>query len=104
MYSLGIVLLELVEIFHTDMERVKYITELRKGRLPAHLSASQPKIAQIISQLISKDPHLRPSARQLLDEINIENSLITDLRNQIAEKDKEIVFLKNLLKNAGIEF
>lgn len=104
MFSLGVVLLELVEIFRTDMERVRNISELRKGKLPAHLTAHQPQMAQIISQLVLKDPSLRPSARELLEKLDKESMVINELRNQLAEKENEISRLRELLEAAGIKY
>lgn len=105
LYSLGIVLLELAETFHTDMERVETITELRKGKLPAHLTAQEPQIAQIISRLIIKKPNLRPCAQEILEQINhsADNELVNELRTKLIEKDNEIARLKDLLKKAGVD-
>lgn len=101
MYSLGIVLFELVETFRTDMERVQNITELRKGHVPKHM---QPQFARIISQLVCRNPSNRPSAADLLKCIAInvsESEHIRELELQLVEKDEEIARLKELLKTAG---
>lgn len=107
MYSLGIVLLELVEAFRTDMERVHYINELRKGRLSSQLSAQDPQLAHIISQLVTKVPHLRPASSELLNRLvkpTAEAEEIEHLRSRLEEKDSEIDKLKEMLKNAGIHY
>lgn len=106
MYSLGIVLLELVETYRTDMERVHHITELRKGRLSSHISAQDPQLAHIISHLIIRNPDLRPSADELLNMLIVpsgENQEITILKTKLEEQKNEILRLKERLKLAGIE-
>lgn len=105
MYSLGIVLLELVETFSTDMERVHHITELRKGRLSSQLSAHEPQLTHIISQLVSRQVNTRPSASELLERLTVppdDSAQVRDLKSRLAEKDLEISRLKELLKSAGV--
>lgn len=106
MYSVGIVLLELVETFRTDMERVHNITELRKGHIPTHILLQHPQFARIIGQLISRNPQDRPNATTLLKHITNngnDSEHIKELEMQLAEKDEEIQRLKELLKNAGVK-
>ncbi|XP_044739755.1 eukaryotic translation initiation factor 2-alpha kinase 1-like [Chrysoperla carnea] len=103
-FSLGIILLELIESFATDMERVQNITELRKGRLSAHISADHPQFAHIISQLVTPAPSQRPDAAKLLTILDDEtNNLINInlLQEQLKEKDCEIQRLKALLNQIG---
>lgn len=104
MYSLGIVLYELVENFGTDMERVQCITELRKGHVPAHLFKSHKELAHMISTLVVKNPDHRPDTKTLLHQLksNEISEQIDLLKMQLAEKDEEILHLKELLKSHGI--
>ncbi|VVC89208.1 eukaryotic translation initiation factor 2-alpha kinase 1-like [Leptidea sinapis] len=101
MYSLGIILLELVEPFNTDMERVKTITDLRKGQIPAHLTANYPKVAHIIGKLVQRRPSKRLDTNQLLEELrNVKenkDATIQSLREELAAKDDEIAKLKMIL-------
>lgn len=101
MYSLGIILLEMVEPFNTDMERVKTITDLRKGQIPAHLTANYPKIAHIIGKLVQRRPSKRLDTPQLLDELKnlTENKddTIRSLKEELAAKDDEITKLRMML-------
>ncbi|XP_047987166.1 eukaryotic translation initiation factor 2-alpha kinase 1-like isoform X2 [Leguminivora glycinivorella] len=101
MYSLGIILLELIEPFSTDMERVKTITDLRKGQIPAHLTANYPKIAHVIGKLVQRRPSKRLDTRQLLEELkNLsenKDETIKSLREELAAKDDEIAQLKMML-------
>ncbi|GBP46838.1 Eukaryotic translation initiation factor 2-alpha kinase 1 [Eumeta japonica] len=101
MYSLGIVLLEMVEIFVTDMERVKTIEDLRKGQIPAHLTVSHPKIAHIISKLVQRRPSKRYESAQLLEELEHlrenKDEIIKSLKEELAAKDDEIMKLKLMI-------
>lgn len=106
MYSLGIVLFELIENFRTDMERVQHINELRKGHLSPKIQLEQAQMAKIILELVTRDPHKRPDATTLLKSIELksnETEQIEQLKNQLAEKDEEIMHLKELLKSHGIK-
>lgn len=105
MYSLGIVLLELVETFNTDMERVQTINELRKGHLPLYIPDEHPRIAATITQLVTRYAKDRPDATTLLQQITVNNSesvVVKELREKLAEKEQEIQRLKELLKTAGV--
>lgn len=101
MYSLGIILLEMVEPFSTDMERVKTITDLRKGQIPAHLTANYPKIAHIIGKLVQRRPSKRLDTTQLLEELRTlsenKDDTIRLLKEELAAKDDEIAHLKMML-------
>ncbi|XP_026490449.1 eukaryotic translation initiation factor 2-alpha kinase 1-like [Vanessa tameamea] len=101
MYSLGIILLEMVEPFGTDMERVKTITGLRKGQIPANLTANYPKIAHIIGKLIQRRPNKRLDTTQLLEELSTlsenKDDTIRLLKEELAAKDDEIAHLKLML-------
>ncbi|CAH1997151.1 unnamed protein product [Acanthoscelides obtectus] len=104
MYSLGIVLFELVENFRTDMERVEYITELRKGHIPSKLFVTHPDMAQMIQSLVQKSPELRPDTTSLLHALkSTETQEIEQLKVQLAEKEEEISHLKELLTMHGIK-
>ena len=105
MYSLGIVLLELIETFKTDMERVLSISSLRKGKISPHLLALHPQLSHVMSQLVATNPANRPDATALLKYLAVdvvESQVVQDLKCQLAQKDEEISQLKELLKSAGI--
>lgn len=106
MFSLGIVLLELVETFRTDMERVENITELRNGNIAPHLLIQQPSLANVIRQLVVKNPKERPDAKALLQKLTtdvMESDQVRLLKSQLAEKEREISRLRELLERAGMK-
>lgn len=91
----------MVEPFSTDMERVKTITDLRKGQIPAHLTANYPKIAHIIGKLVQRRPSRRLDTNQLLEELKTlsenKDDTIRQLKEELAAKDDEIAKLKMML-------
>ncbi|XP_059061801.1 eukaryotic translation initiation factor 2-alpha kinase 3-like [Achroia grisella] len=107
MYSLGIILLEMVEPFSTHMERVKTITDLRKGQIPAHLTVNYPKIAHIIGKLVQRRPNKRLDSHQLLEELKHlsenKDDTIKTLREELAAKEEEIAHLRMMLAKTNLK-
>ncbi|XP_046413550.1 eukaryotic translation initiation factor 2-alpha kinase 1-like [Neodiprion virginianus] len=114
-FSLGIVLLELIMLMKTRMERSKIIGALQAGQIPDTLKMNHPKWAFILSQLVQTDPNARPTTKQLLQELSEDKDLmIAKLRNDNNEKsiiiqkqqskleqqELEIARLKKLLENS----
>lgn len=86
------------------MERVQYITELRKGNLPPSIHLKYPDIAKMIEHLIVKNPEERPDTTTLLDALKkTESKEIDQLKMKLMEKEEEIMHLKELLKSHGIK-
>ncbi|XP_031828562.2 eukaryotic translation initiation factor 2-alpha kinase 1 isoform X2 [Nomia melanderi] len=95
-YSLGIVLLELLVHTKTDMERVEIINSLKRGHIPTTLTANYPKWAHIVSQLVQADPEKRPSTSQLLQDLNEDKDItIAQLKSVIVKKDNTIQALQD---------
>ncbi len=68
MYALGLVIMELFTVFHTMSERAVAFQEARsRGIVPATMDAQHPQLAALATQLLSNDPLLRPTARQVLE-------------------------------------
>ncbi|XP_075212882.1 eukaryotic translation initiation factor 2-alpha kinase 1-like isoform X2 [Lycorma delicatula] len=114
-YSVGIILLELIRPFHTEMERSKVISQLKRGQIPAELTAKWPDLAKIISQTVCLSLSKRPNASELLKTICSKDKfasasiiicekdkLIDQLREEIAAKDCEITKLKQQLAEFNI--
>ncbi|CAH0550069.1 unnamed protein product [Brassicogethes aeneus] len=104
LYSLGIVLYELVETFHTDMERVGSVTELRRGALDEGLRLREPLLVGIVAELTAANWQARPAASDLLKRVEKteESEQIENLKRILADKEREISQLKELLKTHGI--
>ncbi|XP_065211676.1 eukaryotic translation initiation factor 2-alpha kinase 3-like [Planococcus citri] len=93
LYSLGIILFELMYVFHTDMERIQEINELRKGNLPKDFVENFPHIAQLIQSLVNQNANTRPTAADLLNQV-LEMS---DSKDTNDEKDQTIKRLQQEL-------
>ncbi|RZF40744.1 hypothetical protein LSTR_LSTR013414 [Laodelphax striatellus] len=108
-YSMGIILLELIIPFQTDMERSKVIQQLKQGKMPTDLAASRPDLSKIISRTVSKCASKRPTATELLKMMNTKerkdsesiirekDSVINELREELMRKDAEIARLRQQL-------
>ncbi|KAL2737881.1 eukaryotic translation initiation factor 2-alpha kinase 1 isoform X1 [Vespula squamosa] len=92
MYSVGIVLFELLIHTKTQMELCHIIDELKKGQLPESLTKYHQIWAHIICQLIQIEPSNRPSTNELLKILSEDNKdvMITLLKDDIAKKASAI--------------
>ncbi|KAG7208659.1 hypothetical protein KM043_014863 [Ampulex compressa] len=109
-YSVGIVLLELLIFTKTDMERSHIIKDVKRGQIPTSLALNYPKWIHLVSRLVQEDPIERPSTSQLLQELNEDKDVIiaqlrqsiTDKDNKIRELEEKIVILEALVANCKI--
>ena len=62
-YSMGLILLELLVPFNTQSERLIRFNEAKKGRLPQAL-ATEEKL--LLSKMLNGDPDKRPETRDIL--------------------------------------
>ncbi|KAK6097876.1 Eukaryotic translation initiation factor 2-alpha kinase 3 [Batrachochytrium dendrobatidis] len=66
-YSLGVILLELVCVFDTAMERVVVLDTLKRdGSIPEKVLEMYPEECDLIRMLVSGDPAARPTAAEIL--------------------------------------
>jgi eukaryotic translation initiation factor 2-alpha kinase 4 len=97
MYSLGIVLFEMVhQPFSTGMERVRQIMQLRDKGEMSDISPAFDSLKKMIASLINKEPSKRPSADELL-----QSSMIPPRVGIDKAYLKEI--LRSLMSNANQE-
>jgi len=104
-YSLGIILFELLYPFNTAMEKEKCVNRLKsQGKLPDSFVALLPEVSQMILNLTAVDPSVRPSAAQVL-----ESSLFPSKDQRISSLEKELLIvreenlrLKQMLADAGL--
>lgn len=96
-YSIGIVLIELLIPIKTQMELGFIINCLRNGKVPETLK--QHKWAQMVKQLVQEDPAERPSTTQLLQDIhNDKDMIINELKDIIVNLKND-----NHVKNSTIQ-
>ncbi|OUM65729.1 hypothetical protein PIROE2DRAFT_29232, partial [Piromyces sp. E2] len=65
-YSLGILLFELLWPFKTGMERIKTLTNIRNGKFPENFVEKWPLELPFLKSLLNPDPALRPTAQEIL--------------------------------------
>ncbi|KAJ1656336.1 hypothetical protein IWQ61_004074 [Dispira simplex] len=65
-FSLGIILFELLYPFATGMERIITLKNLREGVFPECFVAARPKEAAVILWMMASDPKRRPTAVEIL--------------------------------------
>ncbi|KAK0161627.1 hypothetical protein PV327_010080 [Microctonus hyperodae] len=60
-YSLGIILFELLMPFDTEMERAKAIIDLRNFIFPSDFASNYPKEYDLLKMMLDDDPNMRPT-------------------------------------------
>ncbi|KAJ1958372.1 hypothetical protein IWQ62_004910 [Dispira parvispora] len=75
-FSLGIILFELLYPFATGMERVITLKKLREGVFPESFVAARPKETAVILWMMASDPKRRPTAVEILS-LPLFDTLIT---------------------------
>ncbi|XP_039282758.1 eukaryotic translation initiation factor 2-alpha kinase [Nilaparvata lugens] len=60
-YSLGLILFELLVPFSTEMERAQTLQDLRKNRFPSHFQTNFNQEYQLLSLMLSHRPEERPT-------------------------------------------
>ena len=104
-YSLGIILLELLHPFNTVMEKEKCVNQLkRQGKLPQPFVEAFPQVSQIILELTSHDPSKRPSASSVLMSsiFPSKDQRIVSLEHEVQRLQSENLRLKEMLEAAGM--
>lgn len=80
-FSLGLVLFEMLTPMTTGMEKHTRFTELKKyAKIPDSIIKRYPVLANLILRMVNVNPILRPSANEILAEV--ENHM-TSLKNKI---------------------
>lgn len=79
-YSLGLILCEMLESFGTQHERYQFLNRIRtKHELPESFSKIYPGESEQIMKMTEKNPNLRPNAEQLIVEFD---KLIEEIKAQ----------------------
>ncbi|PVD30201.1 hypothetical protein C0Q70_09463 [Pomacea canaliculata] len=66
-FSLGVILLELLMPFSTGMERITTLQNARKGKFPERFCRELPVESTLVQSLMSDDPKLRPTTQKILE-------------------------------------
>lgn len=98
-YSLGIILLELLIPLRTDMERAHTIRDVRKGIIPQNIPTN---FKSLIKRLLDHRVSKRPDTSQLIELLtkigSSKDQVISDLQRRLSERDTEIETLKQLVQ------
>ncbi|OQV16559.1 Eukaryotic translation initiation factor 2-alpha kinase 1 [Hypsibius exemplaris] len=99
MFSLGIVMFELLSPFATEMERAICLSGLRSGRICPEFTAKYPAHSRVIRRLLQTDPKERPAARDILSsDIFVNKDLIIQtLSLQLSMQQAELNTLQAVL-------
>lgn len=102
-YSLGIILLELLLPFGTDMERSDVIKNVKSGQIPKEIDS---RYSNILKKLL-KNHESRPDALQLSEIMNNLNStngsLVKNLERRLSKQDSEIDDKNDVIKAKNLE-
>ncbi|XP_050080287.1 eukaryotic translation initiation factor 2-alpha kinase 1-like [Anopheles maculipalpis] len=94
-YSLGIILLELLVPFSTDMERAETIKQVRRGQFPSDLDRD---FTGLLKNLLHIQPTRRPGMQDLVEAVNRirinRDRVISELRRSLSLREEEISSLK----------
>jgi serine/threonine protein kinase len=103
-YSLGIILFELMYPLKTQMERAQVLNALKKGSFPDDFVTAYPKEMALILWLMSEDPNHRPTASQLLEFEVLRRKVISTAVKETQTKDaNEEVDLLRIERNMLLE-
>ncbi|XP_041784219.1 eukaryotic translation initiation factor 2-alpha kinase 1-like isoform X1 [Anopheles merus] len=94
-YSLGIILLELLVPFSTDMERAETIKQVRRGIFPPDLDRD---FIALLKSLLQMQPAKRPGMQDLVEAVNRirinRDRVISELRRSLSLREEEIACLR----------
>jgi serine/threonine protein kinase len=90
-FSLGLILFELVSCFETEHERLHNFQQCRQRCLPEWLHSNYPKVASTILACTRENPYERPRAKDLAD-LAARSALgqQLELQRKLSEKDEEL--------------
>ncbi|XP_054707472.1 eukaryotic translation initiation factor 2-alpha kinase 1-like [Uloborus diversus] len=107
-YSLGIILIELLNEFPTQMEFSKAIDGILKGNFPEVMIKNYPNHIELVENLVQKNPSQRMTAREILNHSLLEDNLekierqwatkVVELKKLLFEKEQEIEKLKKIIE------
>jgi len=66
-FSLGLVLFELMNPFNTQMEKNLKFQELKKGIVPHDFSSSEPDLSKLILRMCDQDAKNRPNSKEIIE-------------------------------------
>ena len=104
-FSLGLILLELVSCFETDHERLHNLQQCRYKRVPEWITSKYPDIARTILLCTKQKAHERPTAKDLISMFSSSSSpgamtMTTTFNDQRHKKELNLLQERLLEKEA----
>ncbi|KAM4053625.1 eukaryotic translation initiation factor 2-alpha kinase 3 isoform 2-T2 [Anomaloglossus baeobatrachus] len=95
-FSLGLILFELLYPFGTNMERVQILTDLRDLKFPALFTQQYPQEHTMVRHMLSHNPGERPEAEEIIESPVFEN---VDLPSNLLLRQRSRTLSSSGLKN-----
>ncbi|CAL1266517.1 unnamed protein product [Larinioides sclopetarius] len=99
MYSLGIILIELLVKIGTKMEFFELIKKIKKGKIPEEIEKTWPEYIPLLENLLQENHRLRYDAKQVLNM-----PLFTDKKIEVSNLEQKVKDLERELANKEQEF
>jgi eukaryotic translation initiation factor 2-alpha kinase 4 len=119
-YSMGVVLVEMLSDFSTDMERAITLEKLRTGEFPERFMNTYPIQVSLARRMLDMNPSIRPSCQEILSLLSetseslnpgpsssdVSNlcARIEQLESMVSVRDETIRNLQQLLQRHGLSF
>ncbi|XP_014241196.1 eukaryotic translation initiation factor 2-alpha kinase [Cimex lectularius] len=99
-YSLGVILFELLTNFTTEMERWKTLEQVRKLQFPSKFNDKFPHEYELLCLMLSENPKKRPTtigvrAREPLKSLQSESSISDDWHFQLPQRHRDTSFSRS---------
>jgi len=100
-YSLGLVLFEMLNPFNTKMEKNIKFQDLKKGKIPQDLLTKETALTKLILCMCNQDPKVRPNSKEIIKIIlkEISNKHFIILEANINENNEILINQENEYKN-----
>jgi serine/threonine protein kinase len=96
-YSMGIILLEMIYPLRTDMERYTIFKDLRQyGKVPQKLEDNFPELTKLIIQMTSNCSTARPEAKEVVEKIK---TFITNFQEKYLNRKKRTRCISDDISN-----
>jgi len=104
-FSLGIILFEMVYPLQTGMERHQTLKELKeKARIPESLSSKYPGISSLIVDMLEKIPSRRPTAKDVAERLTCELKSLQIQNTQVNHQKRKRLLSEEILSSTAFEF
>ncbi|KAH3745153.1 Eukaryotic translation initiation factor 2-alpha kinase 1 [Pelomyxa schiedti] len=98
-FSLGLILLELYQIFATGMERAHVLSDARQGQLPLNLTMEYPEEGTIILRCLAPSHVDRPTAAEILAMPIVINNSCGMSAEMVALPKEKVQELENTIES-----